>query len=91
MIKFGWRKAEVMDAIMSEDDLIARLFKFDVNNDEMAEEEGFTCESCYCEYEPADVVTMPDCNHQLCSECFKVYLEMKINQGAECFKSKCPN
>jgi hypothetical protein len=36
------------------------------------------CESCYCEYEPADVVTMPDCCHQLCVECFQGYCQTKV-------------
>jgi len=90
LIKFKWKTNEVMDAIMNETDLIARVLKFDAHDAEMSEG-GFTCESCYYEVEPVDIVFMPDCHHALCSECFSVYLVTKINQGADCFQAKCPN
>jgi hypothetical protein len=82
-----------MDAITNENDLIQTLFKFELHANVYmrAELELFMCESCYCEYEQPEVVTMPDCGHELCSECFKAYLEMRVQQGAECMLAKCPN
>lgn len=69
-----------MDAITNEENLIEKLFKFDIQTDApmRAEGEYFMCESCYCEYDQSEVVMMPDCAHELCIHCFKAYLEMKV-------------
>ena len=93
LIKYRWNAQAVKDAFANVDDLVPTTFKFEIqtadnkgaskmsssiNNEEMADEELFLCESCYCEYEEPEVITMPDCAHKLCSYCFQAYLEMKL-------------
>lgn len=54
-----------MHAVINQDDFLQKTFKFELGADAqmLAEGEYFMCESCYEEYEPEDVVTMPDCCH----------------------------
>ena len=66
------------DAFANIDDLIPTLFKFEIMADSFMAHDELMCESCYCEYKPEDIITMPDCGHKLCSYCFTAYLETKL-------------
>lgn len=92
LLKYDWKKNDAMQNIANQDDHLTNLFKFDLQKDVpmLAEGEYFMCGSCYCEYEQEEVVTMPDCSHQLCTYCFTAYVETKVKQGAEAFLTKCP-
>ena len=75
LIKNGWARQEAIDAYISDPDYVMKTFKFDLNiikkTPNKGGEELFTCSVCYFECEPAEVVTMDDCDHKLCIDCFQ--------------------
>jgi hypothetical protein len=96
LIKFGWDGDAAVQGFVSEENFVGDVFKFDFDEASQREKDQKTggeilCECCYCEYELADVLVMPDCAHVLCSECFGMYLQQKIVEGPDCVKSSCPD
>jgi hypothetical protein len=90
LLKYGWNVDIAVEAITT-DNSISSVFNFDFESAMYKESEVFMCESCYCEYDTTDVVTMADCYHQLCAYCFKAYLEQKVSQGPDCLLAPCPD
>jgi hypothetical protein len=56
----------VADAFANIDDPIPTLFKFEMIENAFMAHDELMCESCYCEYEQEDIITMSDCGHKLC-------------------------
>ncbi|OMJ92399.1 hypothetical protein SteCoe_4846 [Stentor coeruleus] len=50
---------------------------------------NFTCLLCF-EVLTFSGMTFLDCAHEICTKCYKTYLEESINAGRECLKRKCP-
>lgn len=84
LLKYGWSVDRALQAFFDDN-----AFVFE---DPPVDKEGgdFLCESCYGEYEPKEVITMPDCGHKLCEYCFTAMLEHKMSTGPESLLTKCP-
>ena len=76
LIKNGWHKQRAIDALMLDPDYIMKEFKIDLvvpNKVHDSKDEPFECPVCFCEAEPHEILTMEDCNHQFCIDCFQGY------------------
>lgn len=88
LIRNDWSKLKAINEVLT------GAFISNVLDKEGSEEqpfEGYVCSSCYSEYfEDWEVVFMTDCKHMLCYECFKEYVNTKLQGGVECLKARCP-
>jgi hypothetical protein len=64
-------------------------FKFDTVNKKDKPKEP-TCPICFFEVESKDFITIEECGHGACSECYQGYLDDKIRSGPECVGATCP-
>ena len=60
LIKNGWDRQTAIDAVISDPDYIEKEFNFDLNTAKKPNRGGeeFTCPVCFCECEPAEIITM---------------------------------
>lgn len=49
----------------------------------------FSCLLCF-EISPFSGMTFLDCTHEICTKCYRSYLEEAVYAGRECLKKKCP-
>ena len=63
--------------MVSDPDYIMKEFKIDLlvprKVHDFKSGELFECPICFCEAEPHETLTMDDCNHQFCTDCFQGY------------------
>jgi len=88
---FSWNRERLIEAYMEDSDAVCAkagvpsqdLEKPPDNPDAVSE-----CLVCMDDYKNADSFALP-CGHRYCSVCWQNYLEVKINDGAECITAKC--
>ena len=92
LVKNGWNLEQSKEAFGSDFDYIQNTFKFELGaNGQEDNGEPFLCIVCFDEYEPEQVIRMPDCGHALCEGCYGYHLEAKLSMGPEVVYSICPD
>jgi len=52
----------------------------------------YECEVCCEEYDPdKEVISIQECGHSLCINCYTEYLETKLQDGPNCIEATCSN
>jgi ariadne-1 len=77
----------VIDRFVNEQDLVQKLFKFDLGGPLPPTPE--LCPCCFCD--SIEWISIVDCGHKVCLDCYQGYLESKVSDGPECVFAYCPD
>ena len=93
LIRNGWARQAAIDALLQDPDYIMKEFKLDLNitKNPRPSSEVFCCPVCFCDCEPDEVVTMDDCFHELCIDCFTGFCMSKLGGGPDVVYTECPD
>ena len=73
LIKNAWERQDAIDAVISDPEYIMKEFRVDLSMDVDLHETPFTCPVCFFDCETDEILTMNDCRHQFCIDCFQGY------------------
>jgi len=86
-----WNKDKLIEKFRNTTNFIKKTFQVHTFARPSAEEKRttFFCDCCYMKAYPYERIEM-ECNHPLCSECYKGYLVSAIKRGPDCLLATCP-
>jgi len=88
---FGWNKEKLIERYMENPEAVCKeagMSTLKLDSPVINPKEKVTCPVCYEDLEAKDTFAL-GCGHRYCLPCWKVYLEMKIKEGAECTVTRC--
>jgi ariadne-1 len=89
---FGWNKEKLIEKYMEDPETVCREAGM-ANLSRLSTQptnpnEKVSCLVCYEEL-PAKETYALGCGHRYCRPCWRVYLEMRVKEGAECTITRC--
>lgn len=87
LLKYRWDKEEVINRFTDYDNLLLKVFNYDMSKSVKKAVGSFLCPVCY---EQKQQPVSLECGHSFCRDCFSDYLENSVKNGPDSVFSTCP-